>query len=389
MKIRAKAIIRKLVALLVSRKVMKIKAKAVWVPKLVGAKKLYHKANLIHSRNGASDNLLNLGPILPEGIPDDCKFATQASFASEQYLYEVACATLKGEFPLIIKDGTYVLDGVFFSTEHDRFGAQLKANLSLQVRNKILENFSAKKTISNSKKIKKCVLLFSKWNHYGHWVPEHLLKLKVLLDVFGEDAKDICLVIEKDPPEWKLKVLRALGWGSNKIIEWDVNEAFIETLYIPNYPVPNYDGFRWLRDRLSSGLEVTPIRGKNRRIYLSRNKFGARMVTNEAELVNFLAQREFEVLYPELMSLEEQMLAFSEAEIVVGPHGSAFTNLIFADEAKVVELFGKFVPLGFYCYSKVMGHDYTPLFCESGDNKNDNLLVDILALDSAIGPLKS
>ncbi|MEQ6886643.1 glycosyltransferase family 61 protein [Salicola sp. Rm-C-2C1-2] len=353
--------------------VQRIKLRSGWVFQLASSICIYKRTIVNPSKHQELTNLLLEGPIKPEGIPSVCKVFTQAPLASNNYLYKLDKAVLVGNYPLIYKDGLYLRESVFFSEEHDRLGSQVRSNFVSRFKH----NLSLSPRPKDKKSISNCMLLFSKWNHYGHWVPEHLLKLKILFDALGEDALDVCLIIENNPPAWKIKILNALGWDSKKIVEWDSCREYVEDLYCPSYPSPNYDAFLWLKKRLAQGLDLDVKKNARRKLYLSRNKFGSRGVKNESELITFLSGKGFEVLYPEEMTLEHQILAFLEAEVVVGPHGSALTNLIFSNDIKVIEFFGEFVPLGFYCYSKVMGHNYSPLFCESGCNKNDYLIVDI------------
>ena len=206
----------------------------------------------------------------------------------------------------------------------------------------------------------------------------------MLVDALGDEAFKVNVIVEPNPPNWKMVILSALGWADDKVIKWNVGQAKVDNLYFPSYPMPNYSGYVWLKKCLLAGLGGPTPEVKKRRLYLSRNKYGGRAVKNEPELESFLKAKGFEKIHPEELSIEEQLAAFSSAEVVLGPHGSAFTNVIFGENLKVIEFFGKFVPLGFYCYSTVMGHEYLPLFCESGPNKNDDLIVNIEELAIAL-----
>jgi capsular polysaccharide biosynthesis protein len=66
------------------------------------------------------------------------------------------------------------------------------------------------------------------------------------------------------------------------------------------------------------------------RVYLSRNRFGRRVLRNEEEVVAFLATRGYRVFYPEAMSFTDQVLALSRATHVVANMGAALTNAVFA-----------------------------------------------------------
>ena len=89
-----------------------------------------------------------------------------------------------------------------------------------------------------------------------------------------------------------------------------------------------------------------------------------RRVVNESELVAALAERGFETLLPGELGLAEQLRAFAEAEVVLGPHGSGLANLCASASAKVIELQreGEFRPC-YFAQSNAQGLEYWYLVC--------------------------
>ncbi len=79
----------------------------------------------------------------------------------------------------------------------------------------------------------------------------------------------------------------------------------------------------------------------HRRLYVTRGqRKHTRHVENEAEVLAALSPYAFETVDPGALSVAEQVRIFAEAEIVVGAHGAALTNLVFCPAgAAVVELF--------------------------------------------------
>jgi capsular polysaccharide biosynthesis protein len=78
------------------------------------------------------------------------------------------------------------------------------------------------------------------------------------------------------------------------------------------------------------------------RLYLSRNLTPEtrRRVVNEAELLGLLERFGFRTLYPEQLSLEEQLAHTCNASALIGPHGAGMTHCSFMPEASLVlELF--------------------------------------------------
>ena len=72
--------------------------------------------------------------------------------------------------------------------------------------------------------------------------------------------------------------------------------------------------------------------GFPRRLYLSRTGAKFRRLVNEEEVVALFKAQGFEEFYPERHSFAEQVAAFRDAELVAGPHGAAFCNLLFCAE---------------------------------------------------------
>jgi capsular polysaccharide biosynthesis protein len=80
-----------------------------------------------------------------------------------------------------------------------------------------------------------------------------------------------------------------------------------------------------------------------RRLYLSREDAGARRLLNEPALVKALQPFGFEPIQCSALRLEEQVLLFQQAQIVVAPHGAALANILFcAPGASVLELFPEY-----------------------------------------------
>jgi hypothetical protein len=127
-----------------------------------------------------------------------------------------------------------------------------------------------------------------------------------------------------------------------------------ETLILPGLPDAELRTPPWtvpfIRERLvPSDLERVP----GRRIYVTRGRERHnRTVTNEEDVVAFLADRGFTIVDPGTMPVTEQVRAFAEAEWIVAPHGAALANLAFASPgASVVELFAPDYVQG--CYWKL------------------------------------
>jgi capsular polysaccharide biosynthesis protein len=114
----------------------------------------------------------------------------------------------------------------------------------------------------------------------------------------------------------------------------------------------------WLRRTLNSGeLFATNAADRPRRLYVSRR--GARRILNEDELIAALEPLGFEVARPDELDLPTQVALFSEATIIVGPHGAGLTNMVFARSGAVLELFPpEWVGWHYYMLAQAAGHRY-------------------------------
>ncbi len=136
--------------------------------------------------------------------------------------------------------------------------------------------------------------------------------------------------------------------------------TFFPVELMAGHPIPvEYSGMlsvaslRWLQatvmERLSSvSLPAIEPKSGKKRWFLGRRNLKWRRLLNEAEITEKLEEIGFNVVYPEDMSLREQIAMFREAEAIVAPNGSALLNLIFAktDIALIILTQGAFFNWG-------------------------------------------
>jgi capsular polysaccharide biosynthesis protein len=101
-----------------------------------------------------------------------------------------------------------------------------------------------------------------------------------------------------------------------------------------------------------------------------------RRVSNREELIEAISTQGFETYSPESLSFPEQVALFDNAEVLIGPTGSSFANMIFATEADVVELFSPNRSGSFYTFyaelSQAIGHNYVPMFGDEFDEESSD-----------------
>ena len=85
----------------------------------------------------------------------------------------------------------------------------------------------------------------------------------------------------------------------------------------------------------------------NEKVFIDRSEsiYNHCQIINQEEVFDFLNKKKFTKYKVGQLSFEEQIYLFHNAKIIVGPHGAAFTNLIFCQpNTNVIEIMPKANP---------------------------------------------
>jgi hypothetical protein len=205
---------------------------------------------------------------------------------------------------------------------------------------------------------------------YFHWIAECLPRLRAFEDWRKATGETATILVNPDPPEWKIESLRCLGFDDSQWAEWDgtgVAERVLVAPYSPKRPsllAPSPDDYRWLRDRMCERA-TEPSIGRPDAIFVSRRDAPNRDVRNEDVLLGELESSGLTRVIPSEFSIPEQVMLFAEAEMVVGPHGAGLVNTIFSDQIRVIECFqSDLIRPYFYHLAMELGHEYDCILAE-------------------------
>jgi glycosyltransferase involved in cell wall biosynthesis len=178
--------------------------------------------------------------------------------------------------------------------------------------------------------------------NYYHWMTEAILSLDILSRSLGPDlnvnvvlpkSMDIAAVFDHR------ESLRAVGLDGYHIVEAAANlikvrEAiWVDSDLVQSMPAPYLKDFQQRVAARYSGSGGP----RNKRLLVAR-KGPTRMIHNIEEVQAFLSKHDFETIYLEGMTIEDQILLFQNAEFVIGPHGAGLSNLLFCKPGtKVIE----------------------------------------------------
>ena len=230
--------------------------------------------------------------------------------------------------------------------------------------------------------------------NYYHWLLDffpRLVAFQHLRESFTKwGVRRIALL--RDVPAYAHEMLRLLSYQDEDILWIDGKRAWP---FRSAYVFSNFSQYGFLHQRGASILQdalqaPAPVLG-SRRLYVSRQDAAKRRLRNEAEVFSVLQRNGFELIVPGNLSFEEQRRIFSEAGIIVGPHGAGLTNMIFAGRGAVmVELRSNAGSMQHFAQlAQQLGQRYIPIAASVGNteipgNHNSDFYLDPLEVERAV-----
>ncbi|MEG5220458.1 tetratricopeptide repeat protein, partial [Microcoleus sp. ARI1-A5] len=207
-------------------------------------------------------------------------------------------------------------------------------------------------------------------NVYFHWMVDILPRLDILRQSKVDLDKIDWFLVNSIAQPFQRETLSLLGISTSKIIESDRHPHIQAKQLI----VPSFSGsigwlqpiaLKFLRQEF---LKQIPSLSSSypERIYISRAKSRYRRVINEEEVMDYLAKFGFQTFVTESLSVVEQIALFYHAKIIVAPHGSGLTNIIFGQNGtKIIELLSPHYLRPYYCIiSPLLGLEHYYLIGE-------------------------
>ena len=254
-------------------------------------------------------------------------------------------------------------------------------------------------TILTSRPIAEPAFVISETKNYWHLFLEQLLPLihAARLRAWG-DGPLVIVTRHRRPPviDAVLAGLHRVEGASFKVVEPSFLEHLrLERLLVAVNQCWNTERSYALAEAIPTARRVfaaayleRPARPAGPRLYVTRRGTKLRQITNEAEIIEGLKRRGFQVLQATWRNHPDQLEAFSRAEVVIGVHGAGLTNIVFAQPGtKVVEIFPADHRKTTYLHLSAE-HDlvYQPFF-GSPQGSNQAFSVDAKAFFAVLDPL--
>ncbi|MCQ4333129.1 glycosyltransferase family 61 protein [Natronomonas sp. F2-12] len=212
---------------------------------------------------------------------------------------------------------------------------------------------------------------------YGHWLVEILPRIRRIKHYQRQTGKNPIILVNPNITDWQIETLELVGVDTSNLIKWEGGQASVDRYVLPMWAKTKWctSDIDWIREQIANGVDYEKHLDRfSSRIYLSRANMDRRQVTNREQLVDTISDYGFESYSPESMKFAEQVALFKQANIIIGPTGSSFTNIIFSADANIIELFQpeNFITWQFEL-SQVLDHEYHALFGD-GVDENDNTI---------------
>lgn len=185
-----------------------------------------------------------------------------------------------------------------------------------------------------------CVYIGHNKNYY-HWLLDEVPRLSLLFA--SGRHEDAPILIDVNSAQWQIELLHRLGIEHSRLRAVDFSESLgVNSLIVPSRlstaMVAHPDAVLFMRNRLvPHANSLTAQIGK--RLYLKRGEGTARSMLNESKVLDKFKRAGFSFVDTGRMTLDQQIELLSDAEVIAGPGGAAFTNALFAPhDAKVIML---------------------------------------------------
>ncbi len=271
---------------------------------------------------------------------------------------------------LLPRAGIYGASGAVVSRE-----GMLLRDVSREFGSRLQHSLQKKKLNLHSSRVAGTVAVLSTAGGatFYHWLFDIIPRIHLIREAGLFEAVDFFVL----PPliaEYQRQLLSTAGVDPAKVIEAG-SESFClkaDEVVVPSLPSELGTINSWTAGYLRSLFPrpaAEPVANR-RRLYLTRRNAANRKLQQEDSFLPLLARYGFEIVEPENLSLIEQAHLFRQAEVVMGPHGSGFSNLVFCEPGtKVIELFSSgFIVPCFWILANLVHLDYFCAFDRGGDD---------------------
>lgn len=228
-------------------------------------------------------------------------------------------------------------------------------------------------------------VLIAPWSHYwtGYYdyvffVALKLCRIKNTLS--AAEFKEAVLCYPLSHTSYERDILALFGFGSERIIDSRLVNVQFDSCILgsnENWFYGNEQDIFAFKQLVEAHManHLLPAKRQHNRIYVRRA--GRRKILNEQALLQLLQQYDFQIIDDVPRTLLEQVQIYYNAGFIIGPHGAAFTNILWCQPgAQLFELFpNTYMPDYFRYLAQVLGIAYSA-YCHTEPAGSDHVHVE-------------
>ncbi len=217
-----------------------------------------------------------------------------------------------------------------------------------------------------------------RWLGFHHYLSELFPKICRLREELGPDLGGAKICYPMIHRRYEKELLEMLKLPKEQVIDtWGVRGVTADKLTI--VPMAGWFQGNPNAELLRKHL-LPPATGRGpERLYLARG--GRRRCLNDEPIIKRCKELGFVVVDESSRTMAEQMELYRDAKILFGPHGSAFTNMVWMEPGgQVVEM----VPTTFNVtyhegLTRSLGQRYKKILCQNGPEATSGVTIDFNA----------
>lgn len=159
-------------------------------------------------------------------------------------------------------------------------------------------------------------------HQYGHFLLETLSRIWFIKK---NPQLPVVWVGNGDFTLWEQQIFNILNIKNKKLVVKKPSTFEKLIVPLPGFMIPNF----FHPEQINSLAVYSSEIQKHKCIYLSRSNISSRCI-NEDEIENILSHNGFEIVFPEKISVEEQLNKICSSNIVFAIEGSALHNIVLA-----------------------------------------------------------
>lgn len=223
--------------------------------------------------------------------------------------------------------------------------------------------------------------------NYFHWMVDNVARLEHLARIEATTEERVVVVIPDNAPAIARESLELLDIDPSRIVvrntdddPWRI-ERYVHIPFPGRHIARSPTSLRWLQQAY---LTASGCQGgvADRRLLILRPVGGWRHLANRDEVVEALTPLGFEMVDPGRLTLAEQIRLFRRASCIVGEHGAALTNIVFAPNAAVVEINAGYGGSLFAHLARQLGNRHTTV--KATARGGDDAHVDVADVGTAL-----